>query len=221
MTIDREERWEGSQVLAWILFRDPHFFKMIRENFERTSGDAAEELLKIIRTCSDDIVEKYRDCPFPQEMALDELLMALRQGAVECSYSLDATPLTTDLVSRLDISLHAKYGLYAHSPHFDGPCGTEATDEKTSLRFKRGDILKRWPPINEGPLIKKATIASERRCREWLLSEVKKGPKMKTKNEYRNEAFRLFGVSKRGFDRAWTEATRNNPEWTKAGRPRA
>ena len=74
-------------------------------------------------------------------------------------------------------------------------------------------------------------VAVEDACEQWLRTLVSKGKPSKRKygrnlttpntadSSYLGEAQQKFpGLSRRGFDRAWGNAMRNEPEWTKPGR---
>ena len=65
------------------------------------------------------------------------------------------------------------------------------------------------------------TIAQERRCGEWLndLMKVNSSP-VKNKDSYQSEALCQFGISIRGFHRAWMAAIleTGNKNWSKPGR---
>ncbi len=61
-----------------------------------------------------------------------------------------------------------------------------------------------------------STIRAMTQAREWLISEVSKGPKRQGKDEYFREALHLFsGLSKRGFYGVWADVV---PEiWKQPG----
>lgn len=65
------------------------------------------------------------------------------------------------------------------------------------------------------------TIASETRCKEWLINLMRDDSRPdKSKPEYRDEAKKFFsGLSVRGFDRAWANAMEEtgNANWKKPG----
>jgi hypothetical protein len=64
------------------------------------------------------------------------------------------------------------------------------------------------------------TIADEKKCTEWLTKLMKNGRPEHSKKKYFNKAEAEFGVSRRGFDRAWANAasTSGNTQWTNPGR---
>ena len=56
-------------------------------------------------------------------------------------------------------------------------------------------------------------------CRKLLREQVKKGPKLKTKAAYREEAMtRIVGLSRRQFDIEWSREV--SESWKKSGRPK-
>ncbi len=62
--------------------------------------------------------------------------------------------------------------------------------------------------------------ADESKCRDWLLEAMLANPtrKVKAKPEWRKDASRLFGVTVRAFDRAWSSAIKaSGSTWNKPG----
>jgi hypothetical protein len=57
------------------------------------------------------------------------------------------------------------------------------------------------------PAPKTTAAEAETACRDWLASMMEAGRPAKTKEGYRIEAQRTYGVSQRGFLRAWSSAT--------------
>jgi hypothetical protein len=68
----------------------------------------------------------------------------------------------------------------------------------------------------------KSSIAAETKCRKWLMEEMQKSPRRpQPKENYVKEAQQRFGVSKRGFDRAWTQAVeKTGSGWMRPGAPK-
>ncbi len=64
------------------------------------------------------------------------------------------------------------------------------------------------------------TAGAENRCRQWLVSLMKDGPKQKSKSAYQAEAAHQFNVGARGFQRAWAAAIAETGahEWKRTGR---
>jgi hypothetical protein len=86
-----------------------------------------------------------------------------------------------------------------------------------SLGEKSGDVW--WLDVKmvaAPPVV--ATTGAIQACQRWLAS-MKDGVPTKPKNKYRAAAVAKFKrLSGRGFDHAWSEAFRDAPQWTKAGR---
>jgi hypothetical protein len=79
-------------------------------------------------------------------------------------------------------------------------------------------VRKLWPAA-------KQTAAAEARCRQYLLTQMKQSSDRapKPKRDYLADCHARFrGLSKRGFERAWTDAIRltGAVHWSKAGRRR-
>lgn len=66
---------------------------------------------------------------------------------------------------------------------------------------------------------RRATIAAEKQCQDWLVDQMRQGPPSKNRNEYMAEAMRLFSVGVNAFTRAWRNATKeaDTPGWGKPG----
>lgn len=66
------------------------------------------------------------------------------------------------------------------------------------------------------------TAGAEAKCLQWLEELMRDGDKTQTKAAYEEDARSKFGVSDRGFGRAWASAVRNSgrTDWSKSG-PRA
>jgi hypothetical protein len=65
-----------------------------------------------------------------------------------------------------------------------------------------------------------STVAAEKRCQAWLVSLMAGGTRPESpKNSYRREALERFGVSARGFARAWAAAIAEtqNTNWRRTG----
>jgi hypothetical protein len=66
-----------------------------------------------------------------------------------------------------------------------------------------------------------ATVAQERACRKWLIGLMQDNLRpVKAKEGYQREALHRFGISKRGFNRSWSEAIleTGSTNWSKPGR---
>jgi len=87
-------------------------------------------------------------------------------------------------------------------------------DHWSALLFDRQIVQALWPAS-----LGSATAAAETRARSWLAAEVAQGPPKGTKQFYRAEIERLFGVTARGFMRVWDAATKVHgaEAWTKSG----
>lgn len=89
-----------------------------------------------------------------------------------------------------------------------------------NLKFHRDEMLAVWPESTSADAAR-STIAAKGRCRDWLISLMRGGPKNKTKTAYAAEAKSEFdGLSTRSFNKAWDEAIdrTGNIEWSKPGR---
>jgi hypothetical protein len=64
-----------------------------------------------------------------------------------------------------------------------------------------------------------STIGAEQRCRRWLVELMKRGPQIKPKRQYEEEAKTQFGVGRRAFARAWENAKQDSStnSWGKPG----
>jgi hypothetical protein len=88
------------------------------------------------------------------------------------------------------------------------------------LRFKSVEVRRHWPGAEPEPPTP-TTAASQLECKRWLLREMgaspdRPRPKKKVWIEARN---RFPKLSKRGFERAWSDAinTSGAEKWSKAG----
>jgi hypothetical protein len=81
------------------------------------------------------------------------------------------------------------------------------------------ESLERWLAAEKG----RRPAADAGTCRAWLLEAMLASPnrRIKAKREWRSEATRLFGVSVRAFNRAWSSAIEaSGSTWDRSGAPR-
>ena len=105
-------------------------------------------------------------------------------------------------------------------------------DLKAAMQARREGSLKRRILVAERNLTEWAeghnrsgakpasTIAAETRCTEWLAAMMRDGPPQTGKPDYLRQAQEQFGISQRGFNRAWgvAVARTGNRDWIKPGR---
>jgi hypothetical protein len=79
------------------------------------------------------------------------------------------------------------------------------------------EVLKRWPR----PRKPTAKARGRNACKEWLVGERRAGPPTQTKEKYKAEGIKRFGVGPAQFRTAWDEAAKVAPSegWGRAGRP--
>lgn len=94
--------------------------------------------------------------------------------------------------------------------------------EKLGRALVQGGLANRQgsESIAEDEKPVRSTIASERRCEDWLQQLMRTGPPEQTKQGYLGQAQEKFAVSRRGFVRAWANSivATGNQEWRKPGR---
>jgi hypothetical protein len=81
------------------------------------------------------------------------------------------------------------------------------------------ESVERWLAAEKS----RRPTADEGKCRTWLLEAMLASPKQKigVKRDWRLEAKRLFGISIRAFNRAWSSAIRaTGSNWDHAGAPK-
>ena len=85
-----------------------------------------------------------------------------------------------------------------------------------------GKVMKLWPAPSKPKAIREER---ERRCRDWLASEMRDSPERgpKTKDEYFDQAKSKYpGIPRLSFDRAWKKAAKStgSEAWLRGERPR-
>jgi hypothetical protein len=81
------------------------------------------------------------------------------------------------------------------------------------------EFCRQWSSVNGITIepITNGTAGGESKCRQWLDKLVQSGPPDRNRRDYRTLAIHNFGVSGKGFDRAWATATAGHRPWTKPG----
>lgn len=114
-----------------------------------------------------------------------------------------------------------------------GPWRRVPAEAWTHVRFASGDVIKlpgvpQWVTLysvvveqpESVPPALESTVAAEKRCQAWLVSLMAGGTCPESpKDSYRREAQERFGVSARGFARAWAAAIAEtqNTNWRRTG----
>ena len=114
-----------------------------------------------------------------------------------------------------------------------GPWRRVPAEAWTHVSFVGGDVIKLpgapqpvtlysvvvEQPESVPPALE-STVAAEKRCQAWLVSLMAGGTRSESpKDSYRQEAQERFGVSARGFARAWAAAIAEtqNTNWRRTG----
>ena len=212
MNTRQGETWNLSQVRLWIAYRDKALVQ--KYSSEPEHGMTAEILYG-------DLPEKAGDPPEKVNVhnSNAKLLGALRSGKIQ------ATGLENGQGSRQTVRTQLWEDLTLTD--YGGPKATPANNRQwgasgwTTLRFYVDDVRRLW---RQGANVKKRKAAEQ--CSEWLKKQMKAEdgtpmPKQKRKDEYRREAIRKFGISRRSFEREWAYAIQETKcEWSKPGRPK-
>jgi hypothetical protein len=100
----------------------------------------------------------------------------------------------------------------------DGAVKFDLSGSAYQFEVIRENVLRLWPDRS------RSTIASEQRCLEWFIRDLRdRGVETVSKTERRQFAKCHFGISVRGFDRVWRKAldeTGLEEKGVRAGRKR-
>ena len=108
---------------------------------------------------------------------------------------------------------------------FDHSAPLETWYDKTGVpewhhvKARTAEILAIWPPASSSGR-RTGSIAGETNCQRWLEGLMREGGPIKAKRAFLADAQSLFGVSQKGFARAWANAiaTTGNTNWSRPGR---
>lgn len=156
---------------------------------------------------------------------LPEIHKALCDGEV-CGFATTATnPIPSELPaatwSVYQLLVEEKNGLIQIYPADPNLPGFE--QQLLNLRVRSVDVVRRWPPsLGAEATVQPTTAGAENRCRQWLVAMMTSArSKPRPKSTVFKEATEKFPeLGKRGFDRAWSTATREAkaPNWAAPGR---
>ena len=162
----------------------------------------------------------------PTKEAIRDLLSALRSGKLIAHgmFEGERTPHPLETVVWSTFEIVVKPTLFAghmRLPTSGTPVAIARREGPPQTRLlsatvPAAKVRKLWPGA-------KRTAAAETRCREYLVVEMKRSPDRapKPKRQFLAACQARFpGLSERGFDRVWTDATARTGAvgWRKAGR---
>jgi hypothetical protein len=158
----------------------------------------------------------------PSKAAIRDLLSALRSGKLIAHGMFEGEriphPVETAVWSTFEIVVKPMRFVrdFSLTPVVIAQSMGHAQTRLLSSTVPAAKVRKLWPAV-------RLTVAAEARCQEYLITEMQRSlnraPKPK-RDFYAECKARFSGLSGRGFERAWAEATRltGAAGWGKAGR---
>jgi hypothetical protein len=165
------------------------------------------------------------------DRALGELISAVRDGKVRLRGFRAGSEISEEMPP-------IEFAEEAHNPFADFDLGIDHSGklilefEDRGAKIRRAptvlwtdlcadsgaEVLKLWPK----PIKPTAKARGRSACEEWLVSERLAGPQTQSKEEYKAEGIKRFGVGPAQFRTAWDEAAKiaSSKGWGRPGRPR-
>jgi hypothetical protein len=165
-----------------------------------------DEAIEHIRT-----VEK---CP-TAECAIEQLRDAIVHGAVGAVLAdMKKPPIGSSPISVPSDSIPPPEMWKTAQIKVDGTVQFSGADIAPPFKVIRENLLRIWSSRT------RSTSAQETRCLKWLIEDLRnRSAKSTSKNERYAYAKKEFGISGRGFERAWRKALEYAPQGETAIRP--
>jgi hypothetical protein len=216
----KEPYWTLAMALAWIIWRTPD---SVRENWNAyRQRNAFLKPVDMHDVWREDANVSGSETP-GATLAQKELWTELQNGRIEAS----GVPRfvrgeigVRGESGRMPIPGHEWIDLSPinfHSGEADSiATATDVEARYDAVRVPRDDVESIWPT-------QQSSSAASTNCRRWLEKLMRGSPreKPKSKADFLGEAQSKFtGLSKREFDRVWSEAVKESgATWSKSGRP--